>query len=492
MSERPNILVLMSDQHSRHALGCYGNPVVRTPNLDRLAAEGMRFNAAYCPSPLCVPSRMSFMTSRLPSRNRVWTNRHILSSAIPTWAHVLGAAGYETTLVGRMHFVGPDQRHGFELRPLGEYSARHPGVPEAGGPRWTRFPGSTSGQCRRAVEIAGTGTTTYQWFDERVTDTACRFLTERARASDRRPFAAVAGFVLPHCPFVAPADLFEYYRERVDIPAVEERQPESILRWRASRGVLEPPLNEERIRIARAAYFALCEYHDSLLGRILDCLDETGLAEDTLVVYTSDHGEMAGEHGCWWKSNYYEGSVGVPLVFRLPGVIPETSECDVICNLMDLGPTFAAAGGVDPPAGTDGRSLWTWARAEHASGWRDETFSELVDSLTGLAPSRMVRSGRWKLWLHADVEEPNPALFDLMNDPAELCDLADEPSVADVRERLIERLLQDWDPAGIAAAAREGNRDHDAIAAWGRTVRPQCTDTLAVPPPELEDDVVLL
>ncbi len=121
---QPNILILMSDQHSKHVLGSYGDGLVRTPNLDALAAAGTRFTAAYCPAPLCGPSRMSFLTARRPSANRVRTNEQILSSAIPTWAHALGAVGYETALIGRMHFVGPDQRHGFELRPLGEYMAR--------------------------------------------------------------------------------------------------------------------------------------------------------------------------------------------------------------------------------------------------------------------------------------------------------------------------------------------------------------------------------
>ena len=125
-----NVLLIMSDQHSRYHLGCYGDPLVRTPHLDGLAQRGVRFDNAYCPSPLCVPSRMSFMTARRPSANRVWHNGHILSSAIPTWAHALGASGYETALIGRMHFVGPDQRHGFEVRPLGEYFALHPGADE--------------------------------------------------------------------------------------------------------------------------------------------------------------------------------------------------------------------------------------------------------------------------------------------------------------------------------------------------------------------------
>jgi len=125
--QRPNVLLIMTDQHSKHFLGSYGNDIVRTPNLDRLASEGMRFTSAYCPAPLCVPSRMSFMTSRTPSRNRVWNNEGILSSAIPTWAHVLTAAGYETSLIGRMHFKGLDTRHGFENRPIGEPGASPPG-----------------------------------------------------------------------------------------------------------------------------------------------------------------------------------------------------------------------------------------------------------------------------------------------------------------------------------------------------------------------------
>ena len=281
----PNILVLLSDQHSKFHLGCYGDPLVRTPNLDRLAAEGMRFDAAYCPAPLCCPSRMSFMTGRTPSRNQVWGNHHTLNSGIPTWPHALGAAGYDTALIGRMHFNGPDQRHGFFQRPLGEYSARFPGAPEEGGPRWQRFPATTSGQSRPAVEIAGRGTTTYQYFDEQVTAATCSFLQKKANAD--RPFAAVAGFVLPHCPFIAPKELFDYYYAKVDIPPVENPQPATIQRFRRLRGLLDPPLDDQRVRVARAAYFALCEYFDQLIGQVLACLDQTGLSQNTLVVYTS-------------------------------------------------------------------------------------------------------------------------------------------------------------------------------------------------------------
>jgi len=497
-NQNPNILVIMSDQHSMHLLGCYGNPLVRTPNLDRLAAEGMRFDNAYCPGPLCVPSRMSFMTSRTPTRNRVWQNGHILSSAIPTWAHVLGAAGYRTSLIGRMHFVGPDQRHGFEERPIGEYWSAHPGVPIKGGPMWTRFSQASCSQSRPAAEIAGTGTTHYQWLDQQVTRTTLEFLDQAATnmhaGNATLPFAAVAGFVLPHCPFIAPKDLFDYYYDKVDVPEVEESQPASVRRYRDFGKVLTPELSPERVRIDRAAYFAMCEHFDSQVGEILDRLETTGLAKNTLVIYTSDHGEMAGEHGCWWKSIYYEGSVGVPLIARLPGVITAGSSSNAICNLMDLGPTMAAADGTSMQQ-VDGRSLWPLMQGQHPSGWVDETVSEMVDCRSGEypnLPSRMIRAGKWKLWKFADPENLPPALFDLEADPGELTDLGQDPAHAKVREELLTKLRVGWDPEHAGAVSEELNSDLGTISAWGNAVGPECEDTLPAPAPEIEDDVQLL
>jgi len=491
----PDILVIMSDQHSRHYLGCYGNKIVRTPNLDRLAAGGMRFTDSYCPAPLCVPSRMGFMTGLTPSGNSVWTNGHILPSSIPTWAHVLGAAGYETSLIGRMHFVGPDQRHGFEKRPIGEYGARHPGVPEKGGPRWTKFPAATCRQFRPSVEIAGTGTTTYRWFDEQVTEKACEYLRGKAARSKRRPFAAVVGYLLPHCPFIAPKGLFEYYYDRVDIPRVEPEQSEMIKRFRSYRGILDPPFSKERIRVARAAYFALCEYADSLIGKVLDCLDRSGLARDTLVIYTSDHGEMAGEHGCWWKSTYYEGSAGVPLIARLPREIPSGAVSGHICNLTDLGPTFAELAGADSMPWAGGRSILPILRGGNPPSRPEETFSELVDYLwdPSYVPSRMIRSGGWKLWvIHESPDTRQVILFDLLNDPAERRDLSADPEFAGIREKLLARLYQDWDPEKARSESLKQRDWMKTISLWGKAVQPHCEDTMAVPPPEVEDDVQLL
>lgn len=492
-SDAPNILIIMSDQHSRDFLGCAGNELVRTPNLDRLAADGMRFSNAYCPSPLCVPSRMSFMTSRTPSANEVWGNDHILNSGIPTWATVMTLAGYETSLLGRMHFCGPDQRHGFEHRPVGEASAGPVGMPWKGGPAWTKFPGNTSGQCRESVEIAGRGQTHYQWGDEERTRAAVRWLKEKATAKSTRPFAAVLGYVLPHCPFVAPKELFDYYYDRVNIPTTEERQPATIRRFRKLRGLVDPPLPEERLRVALAAYYGLCEHIDSLIGQVLDTLEETGLARDTVVIYTSDHGEMAGNHGCWWKSNYYEGSVGVPLLARWPGVTRPQSESNAVCNLMDIGPTLAKIAGSEYPYPVDGRSLYGILTEGADDSRPDETFSELIDPRGGVPlASRMIRSGPWKLWTYVDEQGLPPALFNLRDDPEELNDLGEDPEYADIRNSLLARVNDGWDPGEAVLKSREKSHHFSILGQWGRTVNPDSPDALVYPSPEHEKDVELL
>jgi len=486
MPSPPNVLLLISDQHSKHHLGCYGDELVRTPHLDRLASEGMRFDAAYTASPVCVPARMSFMSCRRPSANRVWTNHHLLHSGTPTWAHSLGAAGVDTALIGRMHFNGPDQRHGFSERPLGEYGAIHPGAPRKG-KLFHSIPNTTTGQSRIAVEIAGRGTTSYQAMDELVADFTCDWLKQRA-SGDAGPFAAVSGFLLPHCPFVAPKDLFDYYYDKVDIPEQppEQDQPQAVVNFRRHRDILEP-LPEERVRVARAAYFGMCEHLDRQIGKILDCLDETGLARNTLVMYVSDHGEMAGEHGCWWKSNYYEGSVGVPMIARWPGEVEEGSSTGEICNLMDLGVTFADLAGAPALPQTDGHSLLKTLRSQDDPNRPGETFSELGPARDD-APSRMIRRGKWKLTKYHD--DTPPMLFDLEADPGEWHDLGEDAGHAALRDDLLRAVYDGWDPSHVVAETERLHEDIELVSAWARAATPSSPDSLQIPD-DVEDIEVL-
>jgi arylsulfatase A-like enzyme len=202
---------------------------------------------------------------------------------------------------------------------------------------------------------------------------------------------------------------------------------------------------------------------------------------------------MAGEHGCWWKSNYYEASVGIPLIARWPGEIRPSSETEAVCNLMDLGPTFAEIAGARFPYPVHGRSLYRILREGQDESWPDETFSELVDHRGGIPlASRMIRSGPWKLWTYVDEQNLPPALFNLQDDPGEINDLGEDPDYAEVRNRLLKRIYQEWNPKEAARKSQEYWKYFDLLGQWGQTVKPDSSDAMVYPPAEYEKDVELL
>jgi len=460
MADRPNILLMMSDQHSPHVLGCYGDTVVRTPHMDALAASGAVFESNYCQSPLCVPSRMSFLTSRQCSDVRVWTNECVLPSAEPTFAHALGAAGYETALIGRMHFVGPDQWHGFERRLVGSITAVHLGGRNQGVP--------ATGQSRGAVTTAGPGRTAYQVYDEVVAQATADYLEEKAKEKGR-PFCAVAGFVLPHCPFVCPREDWDYYYDRITLPRVPEGYFEdlhpAVKLWRKNRGILD--LTDEEIRCARAGYYGLVTHFDRQVGVVMDALKRTGLDRNTVVIYCSDHGEMAGEHGMWWKSNLYEGSVSVPLIVSCPERFASGRRVNQVTGLIDLAPTLTELAGADPVPGATGTSLVPLLRGEDVD-WANETFSEHYPA-RGVPPTRMIRRGRWKL---VHYEGYSPQLFDVENDPGEFNDLGESPDHAQVRDELQERVLSDWSAQEMEEELARRRLHHPLLREWYKVVHP--------------------
>jgi choline-sulfatase len=462
--KRPNILVLMSDQHNPRITGCYGDRIVRTPNLDALAARGVLFENAYCQAPVCVPSRMSFLTSQQPSQNRVWGNGDYLPEDTTTFAHALGASGYETALIGRMHFNGVDQWHGFEKRLVGALSPQFPHIGYPLSPEL--FPGATNSS-KKSVTIAGPGKTAYQAYDEDVTKATVEYL--RSRKSGDRPFCAVAGFVLPHSPFVCPKEDWKYYYDRVSVPRLPagyvERLHPAVKKWREARGVTD--LNDEEIRRGRAGYYGLVTQFDRQAGRILTALRESGLEKNTLVVYTTDHGEKAGENGLWWKFNFYDGSASVPLIISLPGRLPEGRRMKEVVSLVDVGPTLIDfAGGEKMPAAT-GRSLAPLL-AGRVEGWPNEAFSELP-ATAGVPTTRMIRRGKWKL-VHYDGMRPQ--LFDMEKDPQELEDLGESAEHAGIRAELQARVLEDWSAAAVDAEQKRRAAHYQMIRKWSAKVRP--------------------
>jgi len=459
---RPNVLIIMSDQHNPHLMAHAGDAYVRTPGLDRLAESGVSFSNAYCAAPLCVPSRMAFMTGQYPTDLQIWTNGGILSN-VPTFAHQLSLAGWETTLCGRMHFNGPDQHHGFERRLVGDVSGAlrrltsglfegvwaHAGCGQ-----------SYEGLCDNAV---GPGQATYSAYDADVTARACAYI--RSHPGGGEPFCLVVGLLLPHNPYVCPKALFEEYMDK--LPAAErvgafpEGEHPAVLSLRRFRGT--DRITPDQARRARAAYYGLVTRMDENIGRIMDSLDEKGLTEETVVVYTSDHGELNGEHGLWWKDSFYEGSVGVPMIWSRPGHFRTNHCADAVVSLLDVGPTLSELVGAEPLPGARGRSLIPWLEIGSEVGdWPDTAFAETY--ARGQRPARMIRSGRWKL--NAYHGYAHPQVFDVAADPDEANDLGAHPDYADVRDMLMSRVMTGWSGDWIERRVQQRLAEQDVLKRW--------------------------
>ena len=464
-SRRPNLLYIHSDQHAPTVAGCYGDPVVETPNLDALAARGVTFGNAYCPSPLCVPSRMAALTGRFPCENQVWTNDHILDSSIPTLAHAMGAAGYRPVLIGRMHALGPDQLHGYAERLVGDHGPNHPG---GRGVDHGQLEG-TAGPARISLTKSGPGQSAYQVHDEDVSAATVDYLNRlgvqrRAGLLDE-PFSLSVGFMLPHQPFVARREDYARYDGRVGPPTHPDppRHPH-FDDWRARCGILD--VTPEETRRARTAYYALVSRMDALIGQILRALRENGLDEDTLVVYTSDHGEQIGEHGLWWKQTFYEASARIPLIVSWPGTLPEGARCDRVVSALDLNATMLDALGAPPLPTSRGRSFLPLLRSGDAP-WDDVAFCEYCTDEGQY--QRMVRRGDWKLnYYHGQPAQ----LFNLREDPHELQDRADDPACRPIRDELTREVLAGWDPDAIARAMATRRAELLILAAWARHTQP--------------------
>lgn len=446
---RPNLLVIMSDEHAPQFSGAYGHSRVQTPHMDRLAREGVLFESAYCNSPVCVPSRMSFMTGRHVHEIGTWDNASPLSTEIPTWAHLVRAQGYDAVLAGKQHFIGPDQLHGFRAQLARDLHAElyHPihdwaeGTPPAAVP-WAH------------LSRAGPGTTVEIEVDDAVEQAALKYLRDPARGRD--PWILNVSFIAPHFPFVVPQRFWDLYPpEEVDMPVIPPGhlagQHPVYQRLRANFGLTD--VSESQVRRARAGYYGLITYLDEKIGRLIDALEQTGLRDNTLVVYCSDHGEMAGEHGLWRKSNFYEHASRVPLIMNWPGHLPAGRRVPETVSLVDLVATMIEVTGASPVGTLDGDSLWALAQGEVA-GWKDEAFSEL--HANGIArPIGMLRRGRYKL--NVSLDDP-PELYDLVADPCEMHDLAADPAHKAILDALRARLYDGWDLVALERRVRESQK----------------------------------
>ncbi|QFS82392.1 Choline-sulfatase [Roseivivax sp. THAF40] len=448
---RPNILVVMVDQLNGTLFPDGPVDWLHTPNLAALAARSTRFANAYTASPLCAPGRAAFMSGQLPSETGVYDNAAEFASSIPTYAHHLRRAGYQTCLSGKMHFVGPDQLHGFESRLTTDiYPADFGWTPDYRKPGeridwWYHNLGSVTG--------AGVAEISNQMeYDDAVAFEAEQKLYDLARGQDARPWMLTVSFTHPHDPYVARRKYWDLYADcahlEPDVPAMDyaDHDPHSqrifdANDWRSFE------ISEDDIRRSRRAYFANISYLDDKIGGILDVLERT--RQEAIVVFVSDHGDMLGERGLWFKMSFYEGSARVPLMIAAPNMAPGLVETPV--STIDLCPTLCDLAGVsmaEVMPWTTGESLVRLGQG----GARKSPVAMEYAAEASYSPLVALRQGRWKYTNCAlDPEQ----LFDLDADPHELTNLAEDPAHAATLEAFRLEAAARWDLESFDAEVRK-------------------------------------
>ncbi len=457
---RPNVLFLFSDEHSYRCLSLLdettGEPV-KTPALDSLAENGTYFSSAYCQSPLCTPSRICLLTGRSPMTSGGWANGSYLRPEIPTIPSVFGDAGYSTCLVGKMHLGGTNQLAGFAHRPYGDLTG---GAGHQRDPLSEREGGF---EMRSRTADAGITEIPESALQEQViVRESVSYLREHAASRPDTPWFLCASFSRPHFPLTAPGRFFNsYWPDRINPPKVGRTGDTAFhpMTNGMAKGFRTEEVSEQEMMKARAAYFACVDYLDEILGDFLLLMERSGLLENTVIVYTSDHGEMAGEHGMWWKNSWHEAAARVPLIIQTPaqrrGDSP-ASRPDTPVSLADVFPTLCGLADIGAPEGLEGRDL----SAAVTTGTDLQTEPVFVDNPLPRwgegSEHRIVRLGRFKFVRFRGMR-PH-LLFDLEADPLEQRNLLESGTETELETGQELKALVDgsWD---FDAAEAQRHRD---------------------------------
>ncbi|MBD9514933.1 choline-sulfatase [Pseudomonas sp. PDM22] len=459
--QRPNILFIMADQMAAPLLPFYdAQSPIKLPNLSRLAGEGVVFDSAYCNSPLCAPSRFTLVSGQLPTKIGAWDNAADFAADIPTYAHYLRRLGYRTALSGKMHFCGPDQLHGYEERLTSDiYPADYGWAvnwdePDVR-PSWYHNMSSVlqAGPCVRTNQLD---------FDEEVVFKARQYLYDHVREHPEQPFCLTVSMTHPHDPYTIPREYWDLYRdEDIPLPSVQIAQDEQDPHSRRLLKVIDlwsQEMPEEKVRAARRAYFGACSYVDAQIGALLRTLEDCGLSDDTLIVFSGDHGDMLGERGLWYKMHWFEMAARVPLLVHAPKrfaahrVSQSVSTVDLLPTLVEL-----AGGQIEPGVDLDGRSLLPHLQG---TGGHDEVIGEYTAEGT-VSPLMMIRRGDFKFI----YSEQDPCLlFDVANDPRELQNLMDSPAHANLVRDLLGEARARWDVPAITRQVLASQRRRRLVA----------------------------
>jgi len=446
---KKNLLVLMDDQHNRNYLGCYGNTLVKTPNLDALAESGTRFTKGYTNSPICVPARASLATGKYVHEIGRWDNAIAYDGSIPSWGHFLQEAGIDVTSVGKLHYRFESDPTGFDEQIVAMHMADGKG--DLMGSIRPDLPERT--QSRKFSEKIGPGETEYTIYDRNISAKACDWLDSRAEISDDRPWVLFVSFIAPHFPLIVPQEYYDLY-PLDQIPPIKQANQELADHpwWQAFNNCYTFDRyfkDDDQRRVAIASYLGLCTFVDELMGNVLTSLNDNGFAESTNIAYFSDHGENLGARGLWGKSVMYEESVGIPVVMSGPD-IPTGKVVETPVSLVDIFPTILQATGVQSEtamAERPGRSLFEIATEPHDPSRL--IFSE-YHGAAATSGAFMLRDGRYKYihYVHFD-----PELYDLDQDPEEMTNLASDAKFKDVLEKYQSLLSELLDPEDVNTQA---------------------------------------
>ena len=456
-----NLLIIMSDEHNPKIMGCNGHPIVKTPNIDALAARGTNFSSSYTTCPVCVPARAAFAVGKYVHQIGYWDNADAYEGAIPSWHHRLRDSGHQVVSIGKLHFRGhPGDDNGFseEIIPMNILEGKgdllglvRRDLPERG-MSW------------KIAKLAGPGESPYTHYDREIAARAQIWLREEAPKHTDKPWVLFVSFVSPHFPLIAPPEFYyQYPLDRMPAPKLYEealRPEHPYLRDYASSFVYDRFFTPEKVRKAVAAYYGLCSFVDDNVGKLLRTLDAVKLTDHTRILYTSDHGDNLGARGLWGKSTMYEEVAGVPLIAAGPD-IPRGTRITTPTSHVDTYPFILQSVGEDKPENYDrhpGTSLYDLA----AGAAPDRTVLSEYHGMGSTTGAFMIRHGRYKYVHYAAYA---PQLFDLERDPEELTDLAHDPTHANVLEECRRRLYAICDPEEVDARAKK--RQAELLAAAG-------------------------
>ena len=437
--KRKNILVIISDEHRRDALGCMGHPIVKTPHLDRLAKTGTTFTRAYTASPMCVPTRAALATGQYPHQNGFWDSVHAFDGR-QSWMKIARDQGYNVTSIGKLHFKSGETDNGFteEILPMHIVD----------GKGWVigllRDDPPFYESAAELAEEVGKGSSSYTDYDKAITSAAEDWIKDPARHDT--PFVGFVSLVSPHYPLIAPTEFFDLYNpDDMPLPEPSATLHPELEKMNTFLGY-ENHFDDQRKREAIAAYYGLVSFLDDCIGRIISALEEAGLKDDTIIIYTSDHGEMLGDKGLWTKMVMYEASAGIPMII-VGGDIPKGKITATGAHLLDIATTVVEGIGAEKPQDWPGQNLAMLAQAEEDTS--RPLFVEYHDggSSTG---TFMVAWDDWKLVYYVGM---NPQLFNLKQDPLEKNDLALKNEYEDIVTLGISHLKAICDPEKVNAQA---------------------------------------